>query len=296
MSNETTILRFDFGDRPQEVRTDQLALIAVQLQQIFVEAVAPFGQASVQLYHALAPRRGSIEFHFRAQINIQNNVSPEITPQPNPVPDDKLAKLAVWASAISAGASVATFLWTAVYGQNGIVHGAMTTDRQSQPNAAEQVLPELQQPSGLARLTEICMEAGADRVEIQVPDNAAVVVFDVGGRQMRGLIGRKSHSVVVPLHSLDGIRSVRLGGGSSVKVEYGGRVYPAVLADVVDGNGPPIRSVVVWGSNTLPQSNADVTAKLLRIQADELVPKEPVPPAYEAVQAVFFLSTVADWK
>lgn len=82
MSNETTILRFDFGDRPQEVRADQLAQIASQLQQIFVEAVAPFGQASVQLYHALAPRRGSIEFHFRAQINIQNNVSVEITPQP----------------------------------------------------------------------------------------------------------------------------------------------------------------------------------------------------------------------
>lgn len=89
---------------------------------------------------------------------------------------------------------------------------------------------------------------------------------------------------------------MRLGGGQPIQVEYGEKVYPAVLADVVEGNGPPVRSVVVWGSSKAPQPNTEFTAKLSQIQADELTPKEPVPSQYEEVHAVFLLTTVADWN
>lgn len=282
MSNETTILRFEYGERPQEIKAGTLIQIVNELERAFVDAVAPLARVDIELYHALPPRRGSIEFHFRPQINVQINIQ-----TPPPGRPDLLAKLAAAAGIAGGIAAVATFLWTAMYGQNGALHGALSPDAQPSPNAAAEILPQLAKPRNLDGLLRACAASGAESVEIQVPDNASVVIFSAADRRARGLVGRRATKWrggdrETMVHTFNVL------GRTPVRMRLDGVTYPFHLASIRSGAGD-FKAVLAWTKADTRVPRGQRTAYLKPIDPYDLIPVEPVPVDFEEVQGAFLL-------
>jgi len=281
MANDTTVLRLDFGERPTQVLPDAVAEIARLLQDIFTEAVGPVGPVDAQLFHVLSPRRGSIEFHFRPVINVQFDPAPSS---------------GEWVAKAALGVGIATFLWTAVYGQNGILHGALHPDPQPKQNEAAEVIPTLGRPSAVNRLLDAAISTGADRVEIQLPDNDAVIIYSTTSRVSPGIIGRRS-SRGTPSVVLEpaGLVNVRTSDKPPIRVRRGNDEYFAYLADVAEPKGPSVSAVVLWGAKTSPTPWVDVLAKVIPLSTREVRPVDHVPPTYEEVELILLVTGVAEF-
>lgn len=285
MSNETTILRFDFGDRPSEVRADIVAEMVATIASLFGDVVGPFAHSNVQMFHALAPRRGSIEFHFRPEINI--NIRTEA------LADGGKKQ---WIDRAMLGVGVATLLWTAVFGQDGVLHGALSPDKpMPSKNEAAEIVPQLNHdPMGIEQLTNAAFRSGADRVEIQVPDNAPVVIYGIASRKEGRLIGRVGRAHGALIHNTS-TQSVRVSAERPIRVDFHGKTFNAYIGEVVGPTGEPVRSAIIWGSN-VPVGNSDVLAQLQPISVDEIKAVDAVPIAYERVDAIYFVNAVAQFQ
>jgi hypothetical protein len=293
MSNETTIVRFDFGDRPTEVRTDLFSQISTHMAEVFSDAVSPLGDLRVDLYHALSPRKGSIEFHLIAKIDV---LFDEGLVADRTRTNRKLIEKA------TLGVGIAAFLWGAVFGDNGAVHGALKASPQAKPSSedvraqvAESLLAESPIARGrLANLVEVAKRSGADRVEIQLPDENAVIIFDSTSRMHPGLIGRQSP----PARELpgDGLVSLRLVG-RPISVELNGMRRLALIAEIAHSRPNMLRRVVVvWASEREPSFDGNLQVIVEKLQSEMLVPLEPVPLEFETIEGTYLVRGVAEFR
>src|SRR6185437_7959075 len=101
-----------------------------------------------------------------------------------------------------------------------------------------------------AIVTNLAIETGARRVEIQLPDEPSVLIFDASDRRGTGIVGRRQRGRGVPHPK---ILTVFRRDARAATVEYKGKKYHAFLggSDVEmpsGGGNSTVSAVILWGS------------------------------------------------
>lgn len=196
MINDATILRLDFGRNPERISPSILANLTKKLESVFDRNASALMNQNVKAVLLLVapPRRGSLEFHFHVHFQVQEEIHIESLR----LPEEKKGR---FLTALAEYASIGAFLWALLWAPGGLVdraaHEGATTPHKP---ARLQIRSEITEVFGsksllaadLAALQQIARRAGAERMEVQVPDEAPVLLFESRTRVDGRLIGRNA--------------------------------------------------------------------------------------------------------
>lgn len=298
MINDPVILRFHFDEgQKAEILPRALATLCAGIESFVMETVAQHTKASVRfsMYFVAAPREGCLEFFFR--VEGRGDLS-----------NEELLALVARASRpnlLTTTANAATIvmaLWAMVLGGKSLVDMIHPPEKRADTQIAcveretwaAQFAHTETTEKRFAILTNLAIETGTRRVEIQLPDEPSVLIFDASERTHQGIIGRRQRSRTLPHPKIEDVfrRDAR-----EVTVEYRGKRYRAFLggADVEQPSGgshTSVSAVILWGSNyPLPQVN-EVVKVMATVVNDStaITPIDAVPTDFDTADWVIFVN------
>lgn len=259
--NDATILRFYFEGAPPRLSPAFLQEVVRRLADYFELAVDLVGlPAQVEFYLVAPPRAGCLEIHL--QVVVETDVSIEEVQAESESRGVNWNAVAAAATSVAAIAALGQLLWSVVYAPGGIFDLHANRDRAAEiqaeqlPPSLAKTIPYDDRAVRLAReLAKDAREFGIVRLEIQLPDSAAVIVFDRSERT------RDATDVVGPY--------VRINA-SPVRVRYGGKVYYAApVTALFPAADHPRDYIGLW--DVSEYLSGDVLASTERIRGEDVV-------------------------
>jgi hypothetical protein len=198
MINDPVILRLDFRkDRTEEIAASRLANLVAQLEKAFTQSIAKLGPATVEMRHVAAPARGSLEFYFA--IHVTTSIDFEVVA--NFARAHGYEPRAIGLQDLGAAAGIGSFIFALIFGGRGLIDlanlpGKAPKVSDIQPGSPEHTRASLAgalsnpRPPGMTsghpmplnsrypELVAACRESGANKVQIELPDEPAVCIYD----------------------------------------------------------------------------------------------------------------------
>lgn len=289
MLNDTTIVRFHFSPgQAEQLRPDILGRITNALENLATAVIRQFEPVDVQLYLVASPQRGSIEFHFKVDIKFRHSV------------DEIAGKIAGHDKSVlgtlSDFATIATLLWCVVFGGEGIVD-LMRERPPTEPKSSTDDAKNLQKRIALEHrdaldgssfdtLIDAGLQSGAVRIEVQLPDEPPVVVFDRPSRQASSVIGRRGDRSATDSQRRE-VQTVQFDffRRESVLVEYKGHRLRAFKVKAERQSGMysfPVPGILLVPENfKLPDNESQM--RVCKVDLSDIVPLEPLDSNFDSV-------------
>ncbi len=283
MINDATTLRFSNGDGSTPyVTVGALAHLVMQIEMLFREATSEAGPFLIETHIVASPRAGSLNIFIKPNIVVVADPPSQIRPKARFKGDD---------------VTTYALIWTIIMGQNGVYdvlrnHAApfRSHDEAGNNNVAQLLVSAKVQNEIINNLTiqvnEAAARCGAEKVEIILPDQAAVPLYESGERRQRSLIGRRvtSRNSTLP-------PEFRRSEGDTLDVLYEGQELTAFTAEGSNGH----RYVILWKSRkSMPAVDARViVGESVLLSLSDILPQGPIPSQFEAAGTIVLVKTAA---
>lgn len=301
MSNELTILRFR-----DELETDvpaispgQLFTITESLTDVLAKAAQTlsFTEVRTELHFVTAPRRGSLEIVLQQTVEVAS------------LHGDKLGTEI--RDALTDAAAIGSFLWVVLFGGRGVVDLVRAGEAVPQQETSE-YLDQLRERTAAhlaksrevkqaaQRLLDAAVVKTARRVEVEVLDEPAVLLFTSEDRRQTSLLARGRRSGPNNV-AAQGVKQVSYQGGPIIAgrlAQKDVRVFLG-LAITTPGLGGH-RVVIVWGSQAeIPPVGTFVDVKGDAVAGEDLKRleiRESIPFDFEDAEGVYFVKAASTWS